>query len=175
MKHEFRHRFTDAVLHTEEVPDDVPNVLRVALEQAAIRGRPAEELRDLRDATESKLEDDDIENAERKLLQRLIEAIDRELLAPLARANMRDWHLDGECGTTHCRAGWAIHLAGKAGYELERELGSAERAGAQIYMASVGFTPWFYDPSDENALNDIRRCAAEQTAASSAAAAPAAS
>jgi hypothetical protein len=30
-------------------------------------------------------------------------------------------------------------------------------------MASVGFVPWFYDPSTEHALADIRRCAAEQS------------
>src|SRR5689334_12019206 len=30
---------------------------------------------------------------------------------------MKAWH---SCDTTHCRAGWVIHLAGKAGYELEQ-------------------------------------------------------
>ena len=36
--------------------------------------------------------------------------------------NMSDWHT---CGTTHCRAGWAVHLAGEAGYALERFHGTA--------------------------------------------------
>lgn len=96
----------------------------------------------------------------------MVEQLDARILAAVTTSggtlDMSDWHSDGECGTTHCRAGWAIHLAGKAGYELERKLGSAERAGAQIYMASVGFVPWFFDPSNAHALADIRRCAAEQ-------------
>jgi len=31
---------------------------------------------------------------------------------------MDSWHT---CNTTHCRAGWIVHLAGKEGYELEKE------------------------------------------------------
>jgi hypothetical protein len=68
---------------------------------------------------------------------------------------MRDWHV---CETTHCRAGWAILLAGKAGYELEAKLGSAELAGVAIYRASTGRVPYFFDTT-ERALADIRRCA----------------
>jgi hypothetical protein len=44
---------------------------------------------------------------------------------------MSEWH----CGTTHCRAGWAIHLAGKEGYALEGKVRS-QVAGTLIYMAS---------------------------------------
>ena len=68
------------------------------------------------------------------------------------------------CKTTHCRAGHAVDLAGTAGYALEAELGW-EAAGRAIYIASTGRAPWFY-ASDENALADIRRCAAEQLAQS---------
>src|SRR6185437_12847560 len=64
------------------------------------------------------------------------------------------------CGTTHCRAGSAIHLAGAAGYALEKRLGSAEDAGRAIYLASTGRAPYFY-ASNDAALADIRRCAAE--------------
>jgi hypothetical protein len=64
------------------------------------------------------------------------------------------------CGTTHCRAGSAIHLAGAAGYALEKRLGSAEEAGRAIYLASTGRVPHFY-ASNIAALADIRRCAAE--------------
>jgi hypothetical protein len=74
---------------------------------------------------------------------------------------MADWH---SCGTTHCRGGWAVHLAGEAGYELERSVGVG-RAAEMIYRASTGRVPWFFDPSDERALDDIRRCAAMQTQA----------
>ena len=43
-----------------------------------------------------------------------------------------DWHT---CATTHCRAGWAITIAGEAGAKLEREVGPAA-AGALIYAVS---------------------------------------
>lgn len=64
------------------------------------------------------------------------------------------------CGTTHCRAGSSIHLAGAAGYALEKRLGSAEEAGRAIYLASTGRVPYFF-ASNERALADIRRCAEE--------------
>ena len=65
------------------------------------------------------------------------------------------WH--SNCGTTHCRAGWAIELAGDAGRELERALGSSA-AGALIYHASTGHIPDFYSTTDA-AIADIRECA----------------
>jgi hypothetical protein len=68
--------------------------------------------------------------------------------------DMRQWH----CGTTHCRAGWAITLAGEAGAKLERAVGS-EVAGRLIYEASTGrIAPDFF-ASNEEAMADIRRCA----------------
>ena len=68
---------------------------------------------------------------------------------------MDSWH----CGTSHCRAGWAITLAGPAGAALERRVGSW-LAGALIYAASTGRkeVPDFF-ASDADALEDIRRCA----------------
>ena len=80
---------------------------------------------------------------------------------------MGNWHGDGPtgvgakveaCGTTHCRAGSAIHLAGEDGYALERKLGSAEDAGRAIYLASTGRAPYFFG-SNKRALADIKRCA----------------
>lgn len=64
------------------------------------------------------------------------------------------------CGTTHCRAGYAICLAGAAGFALEREVGPAA-AGALIYAKSRPDQPIpnFYD-SNEVALADLERCAA---------------
>ncbi len=78
------------------------------------------------------------------------------------RLDMSDWHHGDPCGTTHCRAGWAVHLAGTAGMELERRT-SAERAGRAIYLASTGRSPHFF-ASNERALSDIKRCAAEHGA-----------
>jgi hypothetical protein len=41
------------------------------------------------------------------------------------------WH----CGTSHCRAGWVVTLAGKEGADLEAEIGTPAAAMA-IYIAS---------------------------------------
>jgi uncharacterized protein YjbI with pentapeptide repeats len=68
--------------------------------------------------------------------------------------DMGEWH---KCETTHCRAGWAVHLAGAAGYELEEKIGSAA-AGALIYLASdpdIGRMPNFYT-TNELALADMK-------------------
>ena len=70
---------------------------------------------------------------------------------------MSAWHT---CETTHCRAGWAITLAGEAGKKLEEKYDS-HRAGRMIYQASTGRVPHFF-ASDERAMEDIRQCAAEQ-------------
>jgi hypothetical protein len=92
-----------------------------------------------------------VENLDSKILERIG---DGSLILKMA-----DWHT---CETTHCRAGSAIHLAGRPGYELEAKVG-AERAGRMIYRASTGRSPYFF-ASDEAALADIRRCAAEEQA-----------
>ena len=90
--------------------------------------------------------------------------IDAKILAAIEAGgalNMDAWHT---CETTHCRAGWAVHLAGKAGYDLQDKVGP-QRAGAMIYRASRPGkpAPWFFD-TNEHALADIRKCAAEQLA-----------
>jgi len=70
---------------------------------------------------------------------------------------MSVWHA---CNTTHCRAGWAITLAGKAGEELEYRFGP-EDAGRRIYLASTGRAPHFF-ASNYAALADIREQARRQ-------------
>jgi hypothetical protein len=96
----------------------------------------------------------------------VVESLDARILdaisQPGAALDMSDWHT---CETTHCRAGWAIHLAGKAGYELEAKLGDPALAGRAIYRASTGRSPHFY-ATTERALADIRRCAEEDAAKS---------
>ena len=92
----------------------------------------------------------------------VIPQLDARILAALdagGTLRMDAWHT---CNTVHCRAGWAIHLAGEAGYALERKLGDPALAGRAIYRASTGRAPLFF-ATDEHALADIRRCAAEQT------------
>lgn len=70
---------------------------------------------------------------------------------------MGQWHT---CETTHCRAGWVVHLAGEAGKELER-FHNTELAAMLIYKASSPVRvspPRFYD-DNEAALADMKRCA----------------
>ena len=86
-----------------------------------------------------------------------IPGLDAKILAAVATGgslNMRTWHT---CETTHCRAGWAIAIAGATGAELEESIGPCA-AGALIYYASTGCVPDFF-ASNEDALADIRKCA----------------
>ena len=47
--------------------------------------------------------------------------------------DMSDWH--SPCGTSHCRAGWVVTLAGEAGKTLEDRIGT-RAAASLIYLAS---------------------------------------
>jgi hypothetical protein len=74
--------------------------------------------------------------------------------------DMSSWHATDACGTTHCRAGWVVHLAGDAGRALEWAMGTSA-AAAMIYMASdpnLEKVPDFYC-SNEAALADMKRLA----------------
>jgi len=89
-----------------------------------------------------------------------IENIDSKILAAIESGgtlDMEQWH---SCETTHCRAGWAIHLTGDAGKVLEGQIGPAN-AGVLIYMASRGSFPDFY-ADDATAMADIKACAAKE-------------
>ena len=92
----------------------------------------------------------------------IVEQLDKKILQAITsgggKLEMGSWH---SCETTHCRAGWAIHLAGEAGKALEDEYGS-QRAGWMIYRASTGRVPHFF-ATNERALEDIKQCAAQQT------------
>ncbi len=91
----------------------------------------------------------------------VVENLDSRMLAAVSdgvgKLDMSDWH---SCETTHCRAGWAITLAGEAGAALEAKHGP-RRAGAQIYRASTGRSPHFF-ASNSQATEDIKRCAEEE-------------
>ena len=83
---------------------------------------------------------------------------------------MGTWHGDEEesskkhyCGTTHCRAGWVVALAGEKGKALEEKLGSTSEAAALIYLKSdkqnlLSDVPDFYTDNAE-ALADMRSLA----------------
>ena len=90
-----------------------------------------------------------------------VPSLHRRMLAAIevgGSLNMSNWHT---CETTHCRAGWAIHLAGEPGEMLEACVGPM-LAGALIHIASCpqleGKVPNFYAGNDE-ALADIKRLA----------------
>ena len=70
--------------------------------------------------------------------------------------DMRAFHI---CETTHCRACWAIHLAGKEGYDLEAKTSSVF-AAMQIYKAS-GYliNPCRFFDSNADALADMKKLA----------------
>ena len=70
---------------------------------------------------------------------------------------MSAWH---SCETTHCRAGWAIHLAGEVGVKLEEKFGPSA-AGALIYFASTNRVPDFFT-TNEKAMTDIVKCASAE-------------
>jgi hypothetical protein len=74
--------------------------------------------------------------------------------------DMDTWHT---CDTTHCRAGWVVHLAGPAGRALENET-STEFAAKQIYKASspIKVSPTRFFENAEKALADMERCAKEE-------------
>jgi hypothetical protein len=63
------------------------------------------------------------------------------------------------CSTTHCRAGWAVHLAGEAGYALEQRHGWC-LAAQLIYRASgYQISPVRFYESNEVAMADMQHLA----------------
>jgi hypothetical protein len=76
--------------------------------------------------------------------------------------DMGSWHT---CDTTHCRAGWVVHLAGEAGRKLEDHT-STQFAAMQIYKASsdIRVSPPRFFETNEVAMADIKRCAEEEAA-----------
>jgi uncharacterized protein YjbI with pentapeptide repeats len=92
----------------------------------------------------------------------VITDIDAQILGILqsgvGKLDMSRWHA---CETTHCRAGWAITLAGEPGKQLEERYGP-HHAGRMIYIASTGRSPHFF-ASNQAAMEDLRERAAEQT------------
>ena len=75
--------------------------------------------------------------------------------------DMESWHAGGNyCGTTHCRAGWVVVLAGEGGRVLEGCYGTPA-AAALIYQASdpaLERVPDFYCGNGA-ALEDMKRLA----------------
>jgi hypothetical protein len=56
--------------------------------------------------------------ADAETAARRLKAIAEVATADHDALKMNKWH----CGTSHCIAGWAVHLEGEAGYALEKEV-----------------------------------------------------
>ena len=91
----------------------------------------------------------------------VIEQIDQAVYAAVTAApdalNMSKWHV---CDTTHCRAGWVVHLAGEEGYALQKFFNSTALAAQLIYRESRSpINPCRFFDSNENALADMKQSA----------------
>jgi Pentapeptide repeats (8 copies) len=90
-----------------------------------------------------------------------IKNIHQAVYAAASRPGCLDMDIWHTCATTHCRAGWVVHLAGKAGYALEEKT-DAQTAAVLIYLKSdpeIGKIPDFYADSEE-VMKDMERLAA---------------
>jgi hypothetical protein len=94
----------------------------------------------------------------------VIENIHQKLFDAVSKPNalaMDSWHT---CDTTHCRAGWIVHLAGDKGYALEAHT-TTLFAAMQIYHNSqpkIPVSPVRFFETNTVALADIERCANEE-------------
>jgi len=90
----------------------------------------------------------------------VIPNIDRAILGAIKASqaaqeeglNMRNWHT---CDTTHCRGGWAIKLAGRAGTLLEKRFDSPVAAGIIYALSGSHPVPDWYT-NDESAMQNLR-------------------
>ena len=84
----------------------------------------------------------------------LLKNLNSEVLASvLSNGNKLEMELVHVCKTTHCRAGWTIHVCGKQGYQLEKECENWEEAASLILKANYPDRdlPSFYS-SNENGM-----------------------
>lgn len=95
-------------------------------------------------------------NMKKKIEIPVIQDTHAKIYAAVSAENaleMSSWH---SCETTHCRAGWVVHLAGETGYALERFHNTT--LAAQLIYRESGYQinpSKFYD-SNEEALEDMR-------------------
>lgn len=99
-----------------------------------------------------------------KVVIPIIENIHQKIYAAASQPlglDMSTWH-SNTCNTTHCRAGWIVHLAGEAGYALENfHGGNTLVAALSIIHASSPIEvdcPQFFE-GNEAAMEDMKKCA----------------
>jgi hypothetical protein len=94
---------------------------------------------------------------ENKITIPKIEEIDKKVYECASKENalnMSNWHT---CETTHCRAGWVVHLAGDEGRRLE-EFHNTELAAMLIYRESGSpINPSRFYDSNTEALVDMKK------------------
>lgn len=106
----------------------------------------------------SDLEDSKLAQAPRTVVPK-IEDIHKKVYAAASQPDALDMDALHTCETTHCRAGWVVHLAGEAGYALEKYF-NAELAAMLIYRESgYDINPCRFYDSDEDAMADMQRLA----------------
>ena len=75
--------------------------------------------------------------------------------------DMSRWHT---CNSVHCRAGWAVHIAGGEGYELEKRT-STLFAAMQIFKKGSPKVPFklmdFY-ADNETGMKSIQEAAQKE-------------
>jgi len=112
------------------------------------------------DLSGSDLRNSNLSDSLRRLLA--VPELDKKILAAIeagqGKLEMGDWHGQNSCGTTHCRAGWAVTMAGPAGAVAEALLGTCA-AGALIYAASYPTqrVPDFFHMDNYAVLANIRQ------------------
>jgi hypothetical protein len=110
--------------------------------------------------SDANLSDADLRGAPK--IKNIHQAVYAAASAPDA-LDMGQWH--NACGTAHCRAGWAVVLAGEAGKALEAKIGTPA-AATLIYLASdpeLDRFPSFYCGNAE-ALADMKARAEAEAA-----------
>jgi len=165
MQFEIRNRWTGAVQFTAEIDAtyDTPRRVKIGLAVKWAR-RTGADLRGA-DLSGAVLRDADLSGAVLRGAD-WIPVIPNIHTAVYAAASqdgaldMGNWHTNGFCGTTHCRAGWVTHLAGDAGRVMDALMGTSA-AAALIYAKSdpkLERVPNFY-ASNSDALADMKRLA----------------
>lgn len=93
-----------------------------------------------------------------------VKSIDSKILNKIGNRpdglEMVSWHT---CDTTHCRGGWAIHLAGTAGLRLENRSSQGDAAAMIYAMSRPGKDiPDFYTDNDAAMESIIADAASER-------------
>ena len=106
------------------------------------------------DLSVANLRDADLGNFKPDL--ELPKRVAEQILASPEALKMRNWHT---CDTTHCVAGWAVHLSGPPGYALETVVG--QEVAGMLLMPSASH---LFHASDDEAREWAEQVLAENEA-----------